>query len=119
MKLGKRPAVLSITHNFRSDEETQLDIGHSGRTSLHDFIAGGRIARTGEIASKSGDLGQVYGNRFSWWTLRSFVFHQLIEQADFRCDKCQCERSIQRQAVHHGQPENPPAENTRDRYQIG
>ena len=60
--------LLSITHKFCSDEETHLDIRQSGQTSPHDFVSGGRIARTGQIAAKSSDLGQVCGDRFSWWT---------------------------------------------------
>ena len=58
-KAGKRPVLLSITHNFCSDDCAQFDIGEARHAPPHNLVAGWRIAGAGEIAAEPGDFDQV------------------------------------------------------------
>lgn len=58
---GKRPVLLSITHNLRTKDEAQLDVGQACKPSPHDDIAWRRIFGSGKISSESGEFGQVEG----------------------------------------------------------
>lgn len=59
-----RPGNLSITHNFLGDVQAEHDIGKACDPSPHDHVARWRIAFAREIATESGDAGQVVGHRF-------------------------------------------------------
>lgn len=61
----KRPTTLSITHNFLGNAQSQDDVGKARDPSPHDHVARWRIAFAREVATESGDAGQIVGHRFA------------------------------------------------------
>jgi hypothetical protein len=55
---SNRPAKLSITHILRAQLEAEFDVGQSHHAELHDHVAGRIVARTREVATRFGELGQ-------------------------------------------------------------
>lgn len=50
---------LSITHIFRADVDTDLDVGEAGQAAPHDNAAGRWIAGSREVAAEARQLREV------------------------------------------------------------
>jgi hypothetical protein len=61
LAVRKRPVVLSITHNFRSDRETQLDIRQARQASPYHTISRRRIPGTRQVSAQLSELEEVSG----------------------------------------------------------
>lgn len=55
----KRSTKLSITHIFRADVDTDLDVGKAGQAAPHDNVAGRWIAGSREVAAEARQLREV------------------------------------------------------------
>ena len=76
---GNRPANLSITRKFGCIEP-QLDVGESGEPTPHDRITRRRITSASEIAAKSGQLGDVEGQRLAYGAICGANRNKMIQQ---------------------------------------
>jgi DNA end-binding protein Ku len=56
---GKGIMGLSITHIFRADVDTDLDVGEAGQAAPHDNVAGRWIAGSREVAAEARQLREV------------------------------------------------------------
>ena len=75
----KRPVQLSITHKLSTDGGPQFDIRKTGQSSPHHHVAGWRIVRSGEVAAKPRNLGEI-GGEYLGARAGIFAFHQRVQQ---------------------------------------
>lgn len=55
--------IFELPTKFHSHQEPQFDVGEPRQPAPHDHIPRWRIARTGEIATQSGNLDEIGGKR--------------------------------------------------------
>src|ERR1035438_8215334 len=70
---------LSITHKLSTDGGPQFDIRKTGQSSPHHHVAGWRIVRSGEVAAKPRNLGEI-GGEYLGARAGIFAFHQRVQQ---------------------------------------
>src|SRR4051812_15463821 len=111
-----RSLYASVAAAFQSptsgpcDGGTELDIHEAGPSAPHHGVAGRRIGGTGEVATEPGDPGQVARER--WRRAVAWAAGHPIEQAYLAFGQGEPRRGIRGGAVEHGQPEQPPAQDT-------
>lgn len=82
--VGKRPAVLSITHKSSTDEDAKFDVIESRHTAPHDRVSRWGIFGPGQVASQPGNFGEIGTKRCRLALVACAVRYQTIKHAGFK-----------------------------------
>jgi hypothetical protein len=117
--MGTHPVRLSITHKRRGPELcADLDVGQVRKAAPYDDAAWRRIASPREVPASSRKLDEVEAECAGLGSPIAGVADESIKQADFIGRERDPGRRLGFGSRQHGEPENPPTENAKDRHQI-
>src|SRR6185437_15217524 len=118
--LSKPSPRLSITHiSGESDLESDFDVCEPRKASPYDHVSGRMIARPREASSEPSQLYRIERERSRSASSASDVADKAVQQLRLGRGQGHGWRGIRSGAVHHRQPKYAPAEDAKDRYQIG